>query len=104
MQSRPNIELAAAAYRRAWQRLTVRFEKSPAGRLHAPRILRDHILRLINEGKRNSEEIADIALGSLRQNQQLKQSAMRVGSAEFALADAAMSLGRWEDEGGAPNR
>ena len=100
MQKRQNIELAAAAYRRAWQSISTRVEKSSPERLHAPRILRDHILRLVNEGKRDDEEIANIALGSLRQNEQLKQSAARVGPAKFVFADVAVPLGRWENEGG----
>jgi|SRR4029078_10349481 len=103
MQNHPNIDLAAAAYRLAWQSVTTRFSKmSSTERHHAPRILRDHILRLISEGKGDSQEIANIALGSLRQNEQLKQSAARLMPAQFGFADAAVSLGRWENEGGAP--
>jgi hypothetical protein len=78
MKTEHSNDLAAAAYREAWRAISENNEMSPDEIRHAPRILRSHVLRLVNEGLGNATDIANIAVGSLRQNEQISQSAERV--------------------------
>jgi hypothetical protein len=78
MKTEHSNDLAAAAYRKAWRAIFENNEMSPDEIRHAPRILRSHVLRLVNEGLGNATDIANIAVGSLRQNEQISLSAERV--------------------------
>ena len=83
MQTDHRLELAAAAYQRGWQHL-ITTEMTPDERDHAPRLLHDHVWRLINAGANEVGDIAAAALGRMRQDEQLSQSRARLKSREWA--------------------
>jgi hypothetical protein len=79
MPSDQKLELATAAYQKGWQRL-ITTDMTPDERDHAPRLLHIHVWRLINAGANDARYIADAALGRMRQDEQLSQSAARLKS------------------------
>lgn len=83
MQTDQRLELAAAAYQRGWQHL-ITAEMTPDERAHAPRLLHSHVWRLINAGGCDAGDIADAALGRMRQDEQLSQSRARLTSGLWA--------------------
>jgi hypothetical protein len=83
MQQDQKLELAAAAYQRGWQHL-ITTDMTPDERDHAPRLLHNHVWRLINAGSCDVADIADAALGRMRQDEQLSQSRARLKSGLWA--------------------
>ena len=83
MQQDHRIELASAAYQKGWRDL-ITAEMSPDERDHAPRLLHTHVWRLINAGACNAGDIANTALGRMRQDEQLSQSGARLKSGLWA--------------------
>ena len=83
MQPDQKLELATAAYQKGWQHL-IRTQMSPDERDHAPRLLHNHVWRLINAGANDARYIADAALGRMRQDEQLSQSLARLNSGLWA--------------------
>ena len=79
MQQDHRLELASAAYQKGWRHL-ITDEMSPDERDHAPRLLHTHVWRLINAGACNAGDIANAALGRMRQDEQLSQSGARLKS------------------------
>jgi len=76
-------ELASAAYQKGWQHL-ITTDMTPDERDHAPRLLHTHVWRLINAGAYDARDIANAALGRMRQDEQLSQSRARLKSGRWA--------------------
>jgi hypothetical protein len=83
MQPDERLELATAAYQRGWQQL-ITAPMSPDERDHAPRLLHNHVWRLVNSGAKDARAIAEAALGRMRQDEQIGQSAARLKSRLWA--------------------
>jgi hypothetical protein len=83
MQQDQRLELASAAYQKGWQHL-ITTEMTPDERDHAPRLLHNHVWRLVNAGANDARHIADAALGRMRQDEQLSQSGARLKSGLWA--------------------
>ena len=83
MQQDQRLELATNAYQKGWQHL-ITTEMSPDERDHAPRLLHNHVWRLINAGANDAGDIAHAALGRMRQDEQLSQSGARLKSGLWA--------------------
>ncbi len=78
MNTERQFEIASAAYRKAWQQISDNPDLTPDERDNAPRLLQDHILRLVNQGESDVAAIAAAAVGFMRQREQVVQSAKRV--------------------------
>ena len=78
MHTERHFEIASAAYRKAWHLMSDDTTLTPDERDNAPRLLQDHILRLVNEGESDPAAIAHAAVGHLRQREQVRQSETRV--------------------------
>lgn len=83
MQQDQRLELASAAYQQGWHHL-ITTDMTPDERDHAPRLLHSHVWRLINAGAYDAGEIANAALGRMRQDEQLSQSRARLTSGLWA--------------------
>ena len=79
MQQDQRLELATAAYQKGWHHL-ITTEMTPDERDQAPRLLHTHVWRLINAGACDAGDIANAALGRMRQDEQLSQSEARLKS------------------------
>ena len=83
MQQDRRLELATTAYRKGWQHL-ITTQMTPDERDHAPRLLHNHVWRLVNAGANDAGDIAHVALGQMRQAEQLSQSGARLKSRLWA--------------------